>query len=58
MYWIPRNGKMINIWDANFIQNPPLNEKAYLNGIKDWLKIMGIIKLYDLSSWSDNGDWV
>ena len=57
MHQIPRNGKRIDIWEDSIMHNPLLKDKECLQGIKYQIRSEGILKLHDLSSWSENGDY-
>ena len=37
LYWIPRNGKSIRIWDNQILGNPPMKQHRELENIKEWL---------------------
>jgi ribonuclease HI/exonuclease III len=52
-YWIPGNGKLINIWEDNIMNTPPLAEISSLHVLRDWMVNVGFITLWDISCWED-----
>eukprot|EP00253_Pinus_taeda_P005523 PITA_05523 len=51
-YWIPRNGKKINLWKDRIMDREPLGESPKLKTLKDWLVAAGKAKLWDITTWN------
>ena len=56
-YWILGNGKKIKIWADRILGHPPLSFVLPLEYISKWELDSGILTLYDLSTWDQNGNW-
>ena len=56
-YWIPRNGKRINVWKSNILGQPPRSSLPGQALLADWASEQGIITLFDLSQWDTKGQW-
>jgi ribonuclease HI len=56
-FWIPGNGKSINVWNDRIMNKAPLAECSSLQTLRLWLDDAGYKMLWDLSLW--NGlSWV
>ena len=53
LYWIPGNGKKINLWDDSILGEEPLGYNPEIQNIKQWLKDQHIFTLWDLSAWDN-----
>ena len=38
LYWIPRNGKKINVWEDSILGDKPLGQNHELQNVKQWLQ--------------------
>ena len=56
-YWIPGNGKRINIWKSNILGQPPRSSLPRQTSLADWASEKGIFCLHDLSLWDAQGHW-
>ena len=56
-YWIPGNGKRINVWNSNILGQPPCSLLPGLTPLSEWASEQGINTLYDLSWWDTKGQW-
>jgi len=52
-YWIPGNGKKINIWSDIIINNEPIESRAATNLLRYWMDNEGMQTLWDISCWND-----
>ena len=57
-YWIPRNGKIINVWKSNILGQPPRSSLPGLAPLAEWASEQGINTLYDISQWDTKGQWI
>ena len=57
-YWIPGNGKKINIWTSNILGQFKRSSLPGLSSFSDWLSEQNILTLFDLSLWDSNGHWL
>jgi len=48
-YWIPGNGKKINVWEDSILGNPPLGTRIEINNIRIWLQSQNVFKIWDIS---------
>ena len=56
-YWIPGNGKRINIWKSKILGQPPRSLLPGQTPLADWACEQGISTLFDLSIWDVKGHW-
>eukprot|EP00253_Pinus_taeda_P015908 PITA_15908 len=56
LYWIPGNGKKINIWDDSILGEQPLNQVEGLANIKGLLHSCNLHTLWDISKWKEAPD--
>ena len=56
-YWIPGNGKRINVWNINILGQPPFSSITGLTPLSEWVCDQGINTLYDISRWDTKGQW-
>eukprot|EP00253_Pinus_taeda_P022364 PITA_22364 len=56
LYWIPGNGRKINIWDDSILGEQPLNQVEGLANIKGWLQSCNLHTLWDISKWKEASD--
>eukprot|EP00253_Pinus_taeda_P022475 PITA_22475 len=56
LYWIPGNGRKINIWDDSILGEQPLNQVEGLANIKGWLHSCNWHTLWDISKWKEAPD--
>ena len=54
LYWIPGNGKKINLWEDSIMGEQPLGQIFEIENIKSWLQDRNIETLWDISSWDDD----
>lgn len=54
LYWIPGNGKKIQVWEDSILGETPLGKCMEVDNIKCWLVDKGATSLWDLSAWEDN----
>ena len=57
-YWIPGNGKKINIWNRSILGHPPRSTIPGLGSFSEWLSAQDILSLFDLSRWDEDGQWI
>ena len=57
-YWIPRNGKKINVWKCNILGQPSHSSLPGLAPLAEWGNEQGLITLYYLSQWDSMGHWI
>ena len=57
-YWIPENGKRINIWKSNILGQPPRSSLPDQSLLAEWASEQGISTLFDLSQWDSKGLWI
>ena len=57
LYRIPGNGRQTYLWEDKIAENTLLNADASCNELQIWLVNKGIIKLSDITSWDNNGNW-
>ena len=50
LYWIPGNGKSINVWDDSILGETPIGSIMEVNNIQRWFMDKGATTLWDLSS--------
>ena len=55
-YWIPGNDKKIKIWTDRILGHP-LSSVHDLEDTSKWDGDNGILTLFDLSTWDQNGNW-
>ena len=48
-YWIPGNGKIINVWNSSILGHPPLSSFPGMAPFSEWLSEQDILSLFDLS---------
>eukprot|EP00253_Pinus_taeda_P010228 PITA_10228 len=56
VYWIPGNGRKINLWDDSILGEQPLNHVEGLANIKGWLQSCNRHTLWDISKWKEAPD--
>lgn len=56
-YWIPGNGKKINIWEDSILGKSLLGTRIEINNIRLWLQSQNVFKLWDISVWNQNETW-
>ena len=56
-YWIPGNGKRINIWKSKIMDHPPRSSLPRQSSLAEWANEQGISTLHDISLWDDQGRW-
>ena len=56
LYWIPGNGKKINLWEDSILGDQPLGQLSEIRNIKGWLQLRNKETLWDISSWEEEGD--
>ena len=56
-YWIPGNGKKINVWTNSILGQRPRTSLPDLPPLADWARDQGINSLFDLSCWDSEGRW-
>ena len=54
LYWIPGNGKSINVWEDSILGDSPIGSNMEVSNIQRWLLDKGTTTLWDLSSWEGN----
>eukprot|EP00253_Pinus_taeda_P010169 PITA_10169 len=52
-YWIPGNGRKINLWTDQVMDKEPIGESPKLKALNDWMVAAGKTKLWDISIWDD-----
>ena len=57
-YWIPGNGKKINIWTSNILGQPKRSSLSGMSSFSDWLSEQNMHTLFDLCTWETNGNWL
>jgi ribonuclease HI len=55
-YWIPGNGKKINIWTDKIMNKAPIEDRASIRSLRCWMDRKGLRSLWDISCWN-NSDW-
>eukprot|EP00253_Pinus_taeda_P006677 PITA_06677 len=56
LYWIPGNGRKINMWDDSILGDQPMKQVNGLANIKDWLQSCNLHTLWDISNWKEAPD--
>ena len=57
LYWIPGNGRKINLWESKILGQPPRLTLQDQNLLAEWAYEQGISTLYDISVWDAKGIW-
>ena len=57
LYWVPGNGKTIDLWEDRIMNDDPLAEDQELRDLSRWMKNAGLVSLWDISNWKDK-EWV
>jgi hypothetical protein len=57
LFWVPVNGKHVELQSDSKMGNQPLIQIQQLHPLKDWLDSQGKNYLYDISDWSFDGWW-
>jgi len=57
LYWVPGNGKTIDLWEDRIMNDVPLAEDQELRDLSRWMKNTGLVTLWDISIWKDK-EWV
>jgi hypothetical protein len=55
-YWIPGNGKKINIWTDKIMNKDPIEDRASIRLLRCWMDREGLRSLWDISCWN-NSEW-
>ena len=50
LYWIPGNGKKINLWEDAIMGDQPLNHNPGIKNIMDWAQNNNVNTLWDISN--------
>ena len=50
LYWIPGNGKSINVWEDSILGDPPIGSHVEVSNIQRWLMDKGATSLWDISA--------
>lgn len=53
-FWVPGNGKCIQIWNDSILNNPPLVKVLRKPALQRWMAESILITLWDLSIWEEN----
>eukprot|EP00253_Pinus_taeda_P026904 PITA_26904 len=53
LYWIPGNGRKINMWEDSILGDQPMKLVNGLTNIKDWLQSRNLHSLWDISNWKE-----
>ena len=54
LYWIPGDGKTINLWNDSILGETPIGACLEVANIERWLENKGVKFLCDLSTWDGN----
>ena len=54
-YWIPGNGKKINIWSSSILGHPHRSSIPSLGPFSEWMSEQEILSLFNLSRWDEGG---
>lgn len=57
LYWVPGNGRKINMFADKIMNNEALQNNQELHDIAAWLRHHGITTLKEFSTWDSHGDW-
>lgn len=53
-YWVPGNGKRINLWTDRIMNNESLGDCRSLQALHRWMNDVGMHSLWDISVWQDS----
>jgi len=53
-YWVPDDGKRINLWTDKIMNIEPLGDYHSLQALHSWMNDVGMCSLWDISVWQDS----
>ena len=57
VYWIPRNGKRIKIWEDSILGSHKLESVRGMEGFHQWMQNEDLINLSDISICASSREW-